>query len=596
MPDRIITPPKAVDVFVVDECQDLDEGLNQYIHCFIRDLETYQQRPLQLVFLGDPLQAIYGYRGGDARYLTMVSDIYPDRQWGHFGLSVSHRLTEGVVDYMKQHITGMEKVKLVGSRRHHHAIRHDLHSVHDVVEEIIKLHDHFSVAYDDIIILANSTKLVQYNRPTTVGELDQQLTLRRIPLFIAGDLAESKLDLQRGKLRIMTFIRSKGLQCRHTFLVDYGTKKFRYEPQLPTSVFVAMTRATDTLYLVTPKGDQRPEFDRYQRPPAVQMELKRKREELITDRADKAAKQPKTKKMLSVGQLLSHLPQRQMIDAFRSVNIRTVYEESYRINIRNQSTQEYNGIRLHEDVSAINGNAISMKLELACMGLIKTPNRRKWRECFKHGKQAPVPSCFSCPSEIFEPRPEDRDNVETNRLILRLAHYATLKDQPHLLHQISSLNWLDSVEFNRCCRNGYALLKRLLAEEHGIAEPEAVLAKDTIFERPVNLETESFKISGRLDMWIEPVQSMSRIVIELKSVSMLTPEHVLQTALYKWITGATHAYCFNTLTGEIVEVTNPAPSIEATYAILNNKAQYLREMGNPEFIERNCFPSFVQAP
>ncbi|KAI9206546.1 P-loop containing nucleoside triphosphate hydrolase protein [Polychytrium aggregatum] len=295
MPDRIITPPKAVDVFVVDECQDLDEGLNQLT----------KQRPLQLVFLGDPLQAIYGYRGGDARYLTMVSDIYPDRQWGRFGLSVSHRLTEGVVDYMKQHITGMEK-------------------------EIIKLHDHFSVAYDDIIILANSTKLVQYNRPTTVGELDQQLTLRRIPLFIAGDLAESKLDLQRGKLRIMTFIRSKGLQCRHTFLVDYGTKKFRYEPQLPTSVFVAMTRATDTLGL-----------------PAVQMELKRKREELITDRADKAAKQPKTKKMLSVGQLLSHLPQRQMIDAFRSVNIRTVYEESYRINIRNQSTQEYNGIRLH---------------------------------------------------------------------------------------------------------------------------------------------------------------------------------------------------------------------------------------------------------
>ncbi|KAJ4318212.1 hypothetical protein N0V84_006968 [Fusarium piperis] len=65
------------DIIVLDEFQDCTESLFWLTTCFIQaNQKKAGGKPARLVVLGDERQAIYGYRGGDERYLTFAPELF----------------------------------------------------------------------------------------------------------------------------------------------------------------------------------------------------------------------------------------------------------------------------------------------------------------------------------------------------------------------------------------------------------------------------------------------------------------------------------------------------------------------------------------
>lgn len=94
------------DLIILDELQDCTDDLFWLIHAFITAVtRAARGRAPQIVCLGDERQAIYQFRGADARYLSLaptVTDTLSPYPWTHLPLSKSFRLSHQNSDFVNK--------------------------------------------------------------------------------------------------------------------------------------------------------------------------------------------------------------------------------------------------------------------------------------------------------------------------------------------------------------------------------------------------------------------------------------------------------------------------------------------------------------
>jgi len=305
----LLTPEKEV-VVVVDEAQDMLPTYHDLTCKLLRDVRAATAAEPQIVVLGDERQCVYGFKGADARFLTLASEVrralslcrflrrlpcrrhhchrcaiavhrclrrsneavrapphhasaLPDhpepprrqvfppngREWRSVDLSLSHRLTRHVAACVN-HCTGDEDG--IRSQRDSEILVRLL-ADRDALQVAEYLIEHFKArgyAPGDIMILAKS--LDCYPQKSYVKALEKALALRGWPVALPSQGERGSEACERGKVLFSTFAAAKGRERKCAVVLGFDDSYLRKgaPPVCGSDLYVALTRPKEELVLV----------------------------------------------------------------------------------------------------------------------------------------------------------------------------------------------------------------------------------------------------------------------------------------------------------------------------------------------------------
>ena len=266
------------DVVLVDEAQDLS-ALN---HIILQKLTTMGR----LIAVGDPCQAIYGFRGAHEESMDELTDMFNMRE---LKLTTTFRCSQAVcaealwrapdmvtpswakrgsvetwLDFEFERLDGP-----VLCRYNAPLIRmtvqmlKDGHPVeyvgHDILAQLKKLIKKFKgKTKDELLDEAAAWEREALERYKNQGlARDKAACLR---LLLVGNKRESlayadELLNTKGRLKLMTIHKAKGLEWDTVHILDQ--ELISWEGQDPNLRYVAQTRAKDNLVYISPEGYRR---------------------------------------------------------------------------------------------------------------------------------------------------------------------------------------------------------------------------------------------------------------------------------------------------------------------------------------------------
>ena len=269
------------DTIIIDEAQDLS---NLYF-CFLVKLfrDTFKRHGIvpQLVFLGEARQSLYGFKGGDERFLSLCDHILLNmnsicagsgnvddsddrisvslnRAWRTGKLSVSYRVTHPMAKFLSNVVLGREgyvvsaketevapPVKLfVGSA---------WSVVQKIAEDIRQLVSSHVLEPGDIFVLCNSVEKSSSSKSPMMA-LFNALEKYHIPCHLQQRAAADG-DVERHKVLFSTFCSSKGREKRCVVVLGFNRSYFQFyakelnECVCPNPLWVAASRASNWLML-----------------------------------------------------------------------------------------------------------------------------------------------------------------------------------------------------------------------------------------------------------------------------------------------------------------------------------------------------------
>ena len=247
------------DLLIVDESQDVCPLYWDVIMLIVR-MNT--RGVPQFLFIGDPRQSIYEYKGADPRYLTHCDEMMPHefsshRPWRDHTLSTTWRLSVANAAFVNSVFLSGEKVLVAGPATDYtpkvlicNAFKN---TPAKIVFDLLTRH-----RPEDIMILAPSVKK---GAKTPLRILEKILLDFNIPVNVNDAFEDCSLseEVMRGKLVFMTFHGSKGTE-RDAVVVIGGTdenypKFFQRnhvveDSECPNPVYVSMTRARKELVVI----------------------------------------------------------------------------------------------------------------------------------------------------------------------------------------------------------------------------------------------------------------------------------------------------------------------------------------------------------
>ena len=245
----------SFDVMVLDETQDMTKVYFDLIQKFILDMGE----PIQLLILGDEKQALYGFKGADARFLTMA-----DQCWRHFPalktdsfevhpLRMSYRITNSMRRFVNEAMLGENRMQSCREGPPVVYIRRSMYDARILYCMIQKLIQTEQASYDDFFILCRSLKLTNWS----VRQLENILVQNNIPCFIPSNENKDDLDSRviENKVVFSTFHASKGRQRPYVIVLGFDDSHFSHfardkDPNIcPNELYVACTRATKKLFV-----------------------------------------------------------------------------------------------------------------------------------------------------------------------------------------------------------------------------------------------------------------------------------------------------------------------------------------------------------
>jgi len=241
-----------IEIFVLDETQDMSELYFQFVIKFLRDMNT----PIQLLILGDYMQGIYEFKGADIRFLTLASEIwaaFPLLKSPHFEtckLQTSYRITYPMASFIND-VLLKDPDRLIACKSGENVvyIRRRTEFIQEWMTKEIERLLAADVSPSEIFILTDSVS------GENIYNIENALVQKNIPCFVQNHLNE-KLDARviEGKIVFSTFHSAKGRQRAYVFVHNFNHKYFQFKPDLdpnkcPNTIYVATTRATKQLYL-----------------------------------------------------------------------------------------------------------------------------------------------------------------------------------------------------------------------------------------------------------------------------------------------------------------------------------------------------------
>lgn len=299
-------PVPCYTLVVVDEAQDMTR---LYFDFMTSLLKTRTHTP-QFLVLGDRHQTLYGFKGADARYLTLAPELYaqhwPQTRWIQSTLSCSYRVPSSIARYInicllgtrriwtpnapemvghnivdvangnddaadEQTVNGhapltkddaakkvTKKVTMIGANMVTRGVelligRSPQNMAQCVARRLLKLMQEDNVQAQDIFVLCGSLK----NAILPVKFLEHELVTAKVPVFFPshdhGALDEMLLC---NKVVFSTFHQAKGRE--RPIVVAYGWDEGYFRSFVregpwdtcPCALYVAATRAQQRLLLI----------------------------------------------------------------------------------------------------------------------------------------------------------------------------------------------------------------------------------------------------------------------------------------------------------------------------------------------------------
>jgi superfamily I DNA/RNA helicase len=239
-------PPYAY--VVLDELQDLSEDLHWVTEVFLSVITEMAGRAPQVLALGDARQAIYEFRGADARFLDLSPQVFSASpyEWEASELSRSFRLTAETAAFVnhaflggQQYITGVREGGPVPLY-----VQADLKDVPKLLDLLLPLIEKYGP--ENCAILSPSVRTNPFLSPLT-NALSEHYD---IPIAVStSDEVPLDPDVVRGKLVVSTYHQFKGSERDLTIVYGVESSYFRAfarnlpDDTCPNATFVALTRA-----------------------------------------------------------------------------------------------------------------------------------------------------------------------------------------------------------------------------------------------------------------------------------------------------------------------------------------------------------------
>ncbi|SCO33296.1 uncharacterized protein FFMR_02940 [Fusarium fujikuroi] len=506
---------KPFDIIVLDEFQDCNPETFWLVECFVRANNLRKGgQPARIVVLGDERQSIYRFRGADPRYLTLAPEVlgptspYP---FAEVQLGNSFRLSSSAVQFINRVFLGGEQY-ISSSRRGPKPIVlrcniWDNLAVAGAISPLIRRYKP-----ENCVIIAPSIR--------TKGPL-QDLTnalaqVYGLPINVPTD-EETPLDdiVINGKLCISTIHQFKGRERKLVILLGIDASYFQFfgrdlpDDGCPNEVFVALTRSLQQLILV--HNDERKMM------PCVSLDSLYDTAKIVTltKKRTKISHPDLPGRPLGLGLMLpkscgaceiTRYVQGDALDKLIEGHLRVdrlapPLPRHEHINIRNVVLSDPKK-GLYESVSDINGLVVVGALELETAGTLRSLGRPSEEEVDETLLKMPREACCLALPESLRMKDHKYDWIKPEDLIL-----ARRRLDSELVDSAQRLNF--EVEMQQ--------------QFHIDGQETQLCGRADIVK---NSTTES---NGNMN---------NRTVWEIKFVSSLSNEHVIQTCVYAYLLGS----------------------------------------------------------
>lgn len=523
-----------IDILVVDETQDMKPLYFYFIQKVMRDMFVTQKRkPKVIVTCGDKRQNIYDFMGSDSRFLTMAHEMYPCKAIKkQLRLSRSFRLTEEIAYFMNMSLkdTYIFADRVSGYKPCYLRAASVFQSIDFVLESI---HD-MGASAEDLFFLFPSV------RGHHVRVLENKLSERKIRCVVSRSETGMLDDkVIKGKAVISTFHQSKGRERPIVVVFGFDKSYFDYfarnaenENQVPPPMYVAMTRASERLFLI-------------QHAKQAHMPFLQDGWESYVDYVDLTPEEPRVnpssapssislEHFTSPSKIVEFIPQEAMLQIALLFESIYVLECEKHVEVVYENTVLGTDKRTYEDVADLNGLAIPFKFETE-----KKENRIEntviMQRCDKKLKQL-MPSVrkyyLDHMKRYLESRTEENKNAD-------FFFYANLYRSLTTGYRYY-LEQLDTYDY------ALPVLEKLMNNLRRHVRKPISIHDFLSFEVP--LEIHQDKIDDFIDENFG-LDKMGRVLItgaemdivdsqnvwEIKCVELIQNEHKLQLAVYAWL-------------------------------------------------------------
>jgi hypothetical protein len=254
-----IKPLPIIQILVIDEIQDMNELYYRFILKILKDTNNWNN--IQILTLGDKGQGLYEFKGADTRYLTLSSEIfnfslqYPFKK---LKLSTSYRITKEIATFINDGMLGYERLFAVKNGPQVMYMRHiSMYQVYKMIGfKLLQMLTNGLIKPDEIFILAPSVKS-KTELTTCIKLLENMLVSNGIPCYVpSSETSTVNSEVIKNKVIFTSFHQSKGRERKMVVVFGFDDTYFKFferekDPEIcPSTLYVATTRATETLILV----------------------------------------------------------------------------------------------------------------------------------------------------------------------------------------------------------------------------------------------------------------------------------------------------------------------------------------------------------
>jgi hypothetical protein len=247
----------SIKILVIDEIQDMNELYYRFILKILKD--TNNPLNIQILTLGDKSQGLYEFKGADTRYLTLSSQIFnfsPHHPFKKLNLSTSYRITNEIATFINEGMLGYKRLYAIKDGPSVMYMRHPSpYQVYKMIGfKLLELLNSGLLKPDEIFILAPSVKCEAMSH---VKLLENMLVSNGIPCYVPlSETSTVNSETIKNKVIFTSFHQSKGRERKLVVVFGFDDNYFKFferekDPEIcPSTLYVATTRATDTLILV----------------------------------------------------------------------------------------------------------------------------------------------------------------------------------------------------------------------------------------------------------------------------------------------------------------------------------------------------------
>jgi len=526
-----LKPKKPInfDIIILDECQDMTKCYYDFVLKIARD---NQEPTVTYCLFGDEKQNIFDFKGADERFLTHGHKIFgaSKEQWKELTLSTSFRVTNQIAGFINTYLLGYNRIKACKSGA---KVRYLYINQYKQRYEVYKEVMHYlaqGFKYDDIFILAPSIKKKTGFSP--IVNLENLLVNNGHPCFApVSDEAKIDEDVIKGKIVFSTFHQVKGLERPVVIVFNFDDSYFKYfgknatPDKCPNIIYVATTRALTCLTVIHDNSNQ-PLL------PTITYDAITQDSNVhivggVMGRDEFGEICPKTQERIPVmvTELIRFLDPQVICNAIKKLEYVTEHPtnngdvQHQRINLPQKAICTKKNTA--EIVYDINGYAIPAFFEMSffqrCSLLdaieydkIEGSQRRNYDKiAYRFGQEGTVPINYL--------------------LYLSTLYDATINGYIHRTKQIASYDWITLEQVEHCCD----VLRSHIGHNDDAkqASNNQHLQFEVLYKECRFLQSQYY-LCGRIDI----LDKNKDTVWEIKCTSQTEPEHLIQLAIYAWMT------------------------------------------------------------